>query len=70
MAGLPVTMVDNGSPVSPGRQGIPVTVVGENNTPAAVLFAGNSFETDDGGTVTIDAVVNGVITAATYTPAP
>jgi hypothetical protein len=64
---VPVTLVPNGTPLTPARQGTPVTVVGPNNEPAAVLFVGDSFELDNGGTVTIDAIVAGVITEATYT---
>lgn len=64
---VPITLIENGSPATPAKMGVPVTVVGSSGETAAVLFAGNSFETDDGGTVTIDTIEDGVITAATYT---
>lgn len=63
----PVTLVEGGSPLTPSAQGAPVTVVGADGATAAVLFVGSSFEVDTGGTVTIDAIVDGVITEATYT---
>lgn len=64
---LPITLVANGVPATPARQGIPVVVVSNSGQAAAVLFVGDEFETDDGGTVTIDEITGGVITAATYT---
>jgi hypothetical protein len=64
----PVTLVPSGSPITPSAQGTPVTIVGSTaGSTAAVLFVGDEFEVDGGGTVTIDAIVNGVITEATYT---
>lgn len=66
---LPVTLVENGTPVTPAAQGIPVTIVNVANQPVVPLTAGDTFETDDGGTVTIDEITAGTITGATYTPA-
>lgn len=61
----PVVITGNGAPVTPvTKYGEPVTIVGGD---VVVFAAGDSFETDDGGTVTIDTIVDGVITGATYT---
>lgn len=63
----PVVVTGNGAPVTPvAKYGEPVTIVGGN---IVVARAGDSFETDDGGTVTIVTIVDGLITEATYTPA-
>ena len=62
----PVTLVAHGSPITPARQGTPVTIVGVEGQPVAVLSVGDTFETEDGGTVTIDTVADGLVTGATY----
>ena len=61
----PVVITNIGAPVTPvALYGEPVTVVGGI---VAILSVGDEIETDDGGTVTIDAIVDGAITEATYT---
>lgn len=61
----PVVITNIGQPVTPVEAlGEPVTVVGGI---VAILSVGDEIETQDGGTVTIDAIVNGAITQATYT---
>lgn len=66
----PVTLVPNGTPVTAVNQATPVTIVGNVGQPVAILQVGDTFETADGGTITIDAVADGTVTEATYTPAP
>lgn len=63
----PVTLVPDGTPVTNGAQGTPVTVVGAEGETAAVLFVGDIITLDNGGTATIGAIVDGVVTEATYT---
>ena len=65
VGGIPVVIVPNGSPVSPGALGIPVTIVGGNG--AAAVQDGQTVAMEDGsgnslgnGTIHIDA--NGNVT--------
>lgn len=53
-----------GTPVTPADTGTPVTIVGGN---LVVLREGDSIDTDDGGSVTIDTITDGAVTGATYT---
>jgi hypothetical protein len=61
----PVVITNQGEPVTPtAAYGEPVTVVGGVY---AVLAEGDTIDTDGGGSVSIDTIEDGVVTAATYT---